>query len=246
MENASFSNVLPSVFNLWKLQHTTSADKVHDTLLLSLSADINLTDIEKSNNSDVVDNSINLLISVPTNNVLKTTCNNANDDMVMIINDIAASRNNNSLTSCHETVISYNTHCNSVIASTSSAIINTPSDNMLISATPTKLDDDVYMTSDKEEVFNQTHTPTSFDKAHAFNETSCANFLSGFLHMFMKCVQLRREDIASVINLSDYPLTVPQLRVLSRGLMFTPLFHSVDRLSLRVSFDKFESSLRLT
>ena len=183
MENASFSNVLPSVCNLCKLQHTTSTDKVHDTLLLSLSDDINLTNIEKSNNSDDVDTSIDLVISVPTNNALKTTCNNANDDMLMIINYIAASRNNKSLTSCHETVISYNTHCNSVIANTTSAIINSPSDNMLISATPTKLADDVHKTSNKEEVFNQTHTLISFDKAHAINETSGANLLSGFLHM---------------------------------------------------------------
>ena len=61
----------------------------------------------------------------------------------------------------------------------------------------------------------------------------------------MECVQLRRDDFASVINLSDYPLTVPQLRVLSRGLKFTPLPHSVDRLSLRESIAKFERSLRL-
>ena len=61
----------------------------------------------------------------------------------------------------------------------------------------------------------------------------------------MECVQLRREDFASVFNLSNYPLTVPQLRVLSRGLKFTPLPHSVDRLSLRESIAKFERSLRL-
>ena len=52
-------------------------------------------------------------------------------------------------------------------------------------------------------------------------------------------------DFASVINLSDYPLTVLQLRVLSRGLKFTPLPHSVDCLSLRESIAKFERSLRL-
>ena len=61
----------------------------------------------------------------------------------------------------------------------------------------------------------------------------------------MEFAQLRREDFASVINLSDYPVTFPKLRVLSVGLIFTPLFHSVDRLSLRESFAKFESSLRL-
>ena len=61
----------------------------------------------------------------------------------------------------------------------------------------------------------------------------------------MECVQLRRDDFASVINLSDYPLTVPQLRVISSGLKFTPLPHSVDRLSLRESIAKFERSLRL-
>ena len=97
----------------------------------------------------------------------------------------------------------------------------------------------------KEEVFNQTHTPTSFDRSYAFCETSSANLSSEFLHRFMECVQLRLDDFASVINLSDYPLTVPQRRVLSRGLKFTPLLHSVDRLSLRESIAKFERSLRL-
>ena len=116
---------------------------------------------------------------------------------------------------------------------------------MLTSVAPTKLADDVYKTSNKEDVFNQTHTLTSFDRYYAFSETSSANLSSGFLHKFMECVQLRRDDFASVINLSEYPLTVPQLRVLSRGLKFTPLPHSVDRLSLRESIAKFERSLRL-
>ena len=40
--------------------------------------------------------------------------------------------------------------------------------------------------------------------------------------MFMECVQLRRDDLASVINLIDYTLTVPQLLVLTKGLKFTP------------------------
>ena len=61
----------------------------------------------------------------------------------------------------------------------------------------------------------------------------------------MECVQLRRDDFASVINVCDYTLTVPQLRVLSRGLKFTPLPHSVDRLSLRESIAKLELSLQL-
>ena len=101
------------------------------------------------------------------------------------------------------------------------------------------------MTSNEEEVFNQTHTPIFSDKSHAFSETASAIFPSGFLHRFMECVQLRRDDIASVINLSDYPLTFQQLRVLSRGSKFTPLPHSVDRLSPRESMTKFERSLRL-
>ena len=165
--------------------------------------------------------------------------------MHITINEIAVSRNTQSLTSRHETFIPHNTYCNSVIANTTSANINTSSDNILTSVTPTKLADDVHNTSNKEEVFNQTHTPISFDKSHAFNETSSANCSSGFLHKFMECVQLRRDDFASVINLSDYPLTLPQLRVLSRGLKFTPLPHSVDRLSLRESIAKFERRLRL-
>ena len=195
--NASFSNDLPNTYNLCKFQDTTSTDNVHDTLLLPLSEDTNLTNIEKSNNSDVVDNSIDLINSIPTNNVLMSSSN------------IAVSRNTQSLTSCHETLISYNTHSNSLIANTTSASINTSSDKILTSVAPTKLDDDVYKTSNKEEVFNQTHTPTSFDKSHAFSETSSANLLSGFLHKFLECVQLRRDDFASIINLSDYPLTVP-------------------------------------
>ena len=82
-------------------------------LLLPLSDDINLTNIEKSNNFDVVDNSKDLIISVPTNNVLTSTFrNNANDNILMTINEIAVSRNTQSLTSCHETVISYNTFNN--------------------------------------------------------------------------------------------------------------------------------------
>ena len=105
--------------------------------------------IEESNNSHVVDNSIDLVISVPTNNVSMSFCKDANDNMLMTINEIAASRNTQSLTSCHETEISYNTYSNSVIANTTSANINTPSDNMLTSVTPTKLADDVYNTSNE-------------------------------------------------------------------------------------------------
>ena len=77
--NASFSNDLPNISNLCKFQDTTSTDNVHDTLLFSLSEDINLTNIEKSNNS------IDLINSIPTNNVLMSSCN------------IAVSRNTQSL-----------------------------------------------------------------------------------------------------------------------------------------------------
>ena len=232
--NASFCNV----FNLCKFQHTISTDKVHDTLLLPLFDDFNLTNIEKKKNSDVVDNSIDLIISVSTNNVLTSSCNNANDYMLMTINEVLVSRNTHVLTSCHETVIRHSTYCNSVIANTSSANINTSSDNVLTSVSPTKLADYMHMTSNKEEVFIQTHTLKSFDKSHAFNETSRANLQSGFLHKFMECVQLRRNDFASAINLCDYPLTVPKIRVSSRGLMLAPMPHSVNRLSLRESISK--------
>ena len=51
---------------------------------------------------------------------------------------------------------------------------------MLTSVAPTKLADDVYETSNKEEVFNQTHTPTSLDKSHAISETSRANLSKDF------------------------------------------------------------------
>ena len=105
--NAWFSNDLPNISNLCKFQHTTCTDNVHDTLLLPLSDDTNLTNIEKSNNSDVVDNWIDLVISVPTNNVPTSSFNNANDNMLMTINEIAVSRNTQSLISCHETIISF-------------------------------------------------------------------------------------------------------------------------------------------
>ena len=52
------------------------------------------------------------------------------------------------------------------------------------------------------------------------------------------------DDFDSVINISDYPLTVPQLRVLSRGLKYAPSSHSVARLPLRECIAKFERSLR--
>ena len=167
--NASFSNDLLNVFNLCKFQHTRSTDNVHDTLLLPLSDDINLTKIEKSNNSDVVDNSIDLVISVPTNNVPTSSCNNANDNMLMTISQIAASRNTQSLTSCHEILINNNSYSNCAIANTTGANINTPSDNMLTSVTPTKLIDDVCKKSNETEASNQTHILISHDKPHAFN-----------------------------------------------------------------------------
>ena len=138
--------------------------------------------------------------------------------MHMIIIEIAVSRNTQSLSSCHVTLTSYKTYSSSVFANTNCANINTPSDNMLTSATPIKLADDMQNTSNKEEVINQTHTLISFDKSHAFNETSSAKLPKGFRHMFMEWEQLRRDDFVSVINLSHYPFTVPQLRVLSRVL----------------------------
>ena len=45
--NASFSNDLPNISNLCTFQETTSTDNVHDTVLLPLSGDTNLTNIEK-------------------------------------------------------------------------------------------------------------------------------------------------------------------------------------------------------
>ena len=244
MGNLSFSNDLHNVYKLCRFLHTTSSDKVHDPLLLAMSDDIYLANIEKSSNSVVFDNSIDLVISVPTNNVSTSSSDDANDNMPMTINDIAVSGNTQSMTSCHENVLFYSTSSNSGNANTTSANINTPSDNMLTSGTRAKLAVDVHKTSNKEEVFNQAHTLISFHKSHAFNEISSTNLPSGFLHKFMECVQLRRDDFASVINLSDYPLTVPQLRVLSRGWKLTPLPHGVDRLSLRESIAKFERSLR--
>ena len=150
-----------------------------------------------------------------------------------------------SLTSCHETLTSYNIYGISVKVNNTSANINTSSENMTTNVIPTKLADDEYMTSNKEEVFSQTHTSISFDKFHVFIETSSANLPLGFLHELMQCAQLRRDDFASDFNLSDYPLTVPPLRVLSKGLRFAPVHHGVDRLSHRESIAKFERRLRL-
>ena len=115
-----------------------------------------------------------------------SSCNGANDNMLMTINEIAVSMNTQSLTSCHEALISHNTNSNSVIAN-----INTSSDNTLTCVAPTKLAVDLYMKSNKEEVFNLTHTPISFDNSHAISETSSANLPSGFIHKIMECVQLR-------------------------------------------------------
>ena len=177
--------------------------------------------------------------------MLTSTCrNNANDNMLMTISKIAVSRNTQSLTSCHYTVISNNTYGNSVFANTTGVIINTTSDNMLTSATPTKLSDDVHTTSSEAEASNLTHILISYDKTHAFNGTSSDNLPSWYIHNFMEFVQLRRGDTTSVINLIDYPLTVPKLCVLSRGLMFTPLPQSVGRLSLGESIAMFERRLR--
>ena len=153
----------------------------------------------------------------------------------MTISEIAVYRNTQSLTSCHETVISNYIYSNSGIAMTTGANINTPSGNMLVSITPTKLIDDVCETSNEAEVSNQTHILISYDKTYALNGTSTDYLPSGYLRKFMEFVQLRRFDFASVINLSDYPLTVTRLRVLSSGLKFAPLPHRVDRLSLRES-----------
>ena len=69
---------------------------------------------------------------------------------------------------------------------------------MLTSVTPTKLADDVHNTSNKEEVFNQTHTLISFDKYHAFNEASSANLPSGFLHKFILSLYT-----VSILTLTD-------------------------------------------
>ena len=201
----------------------------------------NLTNIEKAINSDVVDNSIELLITVSTNNVITSSCYYAYDNMPMTINVISVSRYSQSLKLCHK---ANNTHSTSVIANTTSANINTPSDNMPTSVTTTKLVDDVHKTSNEADVFNQAHILISNGKTHANNGTSSANLSSGFLNKFMEGVQLRRDDVASVFNLTEYPLTVPQLRVLSMILKFTPLNHSVDRLSLRESIAIFERSCR--
>ena len=48
--NGSFSNDLHNIYNLCKFQNTTSTDNVHDTLLLPLSEDTNLTNIERKKN----------------------------------------------------------------------------------------------------------------------------------------------------------------------------------------------------
>ena len=68
-----------------------------------------------------------------------SSCNDAKDHMLMTINEITVSMNTQSLTSCHEALISHSTYDNSVIANTISANINTSSDNMLTCVAPTKL-----------------------------------------------------------------------------------------------------------
>ena len=113
-------------------------------------------------------------------------------------------------------MITNNTFSNSVIANTTGYITNTPSDTEQARITAIKSNDDVYMTSNEAEASNQTHIVTSFDITHALCVTSRNNLPSGYLHKFIVFAQLRRDDIASVIYLNDYPFTVPQRRLLSR------------------------------
>ena len=67
----------------------------------------------------------------------------------------------------------------------------------------------------------------------------------GFLYKSKQPISLRADEFFNVINLTDRDLTDPELRLLSKGLNFTPLPPNVDRLSLRQSVADFERNLRL-
>ena len=117
-----------SIVDLQMTFMTRICRSTDDAHLLPLSDDINLTKIEKSNNSDVVDNSIDLVISVPTNNVLTSSYrSNANDIMLTTISEIVVSWNTQSLSSCHKTVIYNIIYSISVFANTTGAnLMNAP------------------------------------------------------------------------------------------------------------------------
>ena len=68
----------------------------------------------------------------------------------------------------------------------------------------------------------------------------------GYLHRLKVQVTLRDDDYFNVINLSNLQLSEDKLRLLSKGLNFTPLPPRLDRLSLRESIATFERNLRLT
>ncbi|KAJ8027187.1 hypothetical protein HOLleu_32256 [Holothuria leucospilota] len=69
---------------------------------------------------------------------------------------------------------------------------------------------------------------------------------SGYLHKLNVQVTLRDDDFFNVINLSKLQLSDYELRLLSKGLNFTPMPPCVDRLSLRESISTFERNLRLS
>ena len=109
-------------------------------------------------------------------------------------------------------------------------------------------------------VFNGTAPPTHFpleDKEASTDEAAPSSnqvppgtvieteATPGFIHKLNEQIQLSDTEFFNVINLSSVSLSTPQLQLLSKGLNFTPLPPSVDRLSLRESIVKFERNLRL-
>ena len=67
----------------------------------------------------------------------------------------------------------------------------------------------------------------------------------GCLHKHMDHIVLRNDDFSSVVNLSGIDLSISDLKILWKGLKFTPVPSNLDRLSLRESIAEFERHLRL-
>jgi len=67
----------------------------------------------------------------------------------------------------------------------------------------------------------------------------------GFIHKTLEPIKLRGDEFHNVINLSSYDISYHKLRVLAKGLNFTPLPPTVNRLSLKESIIDCERNLRL-
>ena len=68
--------------------------------------------------------------------------------------------------------------------------------------------DNVYKTPNEVGATIDIQIVTSYDNTHTFYVTSDNTLLFGYLHKYIEFVQLHRDGLASLINLSDYPLII--------------------------------------